>query len=120
MSFPIILGKNTCQPLKRPYDMSMSLTKDDLKAVKQLIDGSIDSRVQPMLNKLEKRLVRKFDGKIDGLTLDIAKFSHETTDRFNKLESKFDDLSEKLASTTDMTDYNRVEIRKLKRKLGLI
>lgn len=96
--------------------MSMSLTKDDLQAVKQLIDGSIDSRVQPMLNKLEKRLVRK----INGLTLDVAKFSHETTDRFNKLESRFDDLSEKLASTADMTDYNRVETRKLKRKLGLI
>ena len=108
--------------------MSMSLTKDDLRAVKQLIDSSIDERVpgiidgrvQPMFNKLEQRLTRKFDGKIDNLRLDVGKFSHETTDRFNKLDSRFDDLSEKLASTADMTDYNRIETRKLKRKLGLI
>lgn len=120
--------------------MSMSLTKDDLRAVKQLIDSSIDERVpkiidervpgiidgrvQPMLNKLEKRLVRKFDrkidGKVDGLALDIAKFSHETTSRFDKLDSKFENLMEKLASTADMADYNRAETRKLKRKLGLI
>jgi hypothetical protein len=104
--------------------MSMSLTQDDLLAVKQLIDSSInervlgiiDGRVQPMLNKLEKRLIRK----IDGLTLDIGKFSHETTDNFNKLNDRVDRLSEKLASTADMTDYNRVEIRKLKRKSRLV
>ena len=104
--------------------MAMSLTKDDLQAVKQLIDSSIDervpviidARVQPMINKLEKRLVRE----IDGLALDVAKFSHETTDHFNKLDSKFDNLSEKLASTADIADYNRVEIRKLKRKLRSI
>jgi hypothetical protein len=104
--------------------MSMSLTTDDLKAVKRLIDSSIDervppiidARVQPMLDKLEKRLTRK----IDGLRLDVGKFSHETTGRFDELNGRADDFNQKLASTADMTDYNRVETRKLKRKLGLI
>ncbi len=128
--------------------MSMSLTADDLKAVKQLIDDSIDervpkiidervpkiiservpaiiasqvpgimdSRVQPMLNKLEKRLTRK----IDGLRLDVGKFSLETTNNFNKLDKRVDNLSKRLEVVADMADYNRVETRKIKRKLGFI
>jgi hypothetical protein len=56
--------------------MAMSLTKDDLRAVKQLIDESIDNRVpkiidarvQPMLDKLEDRTFKRLtnlEGKLN-------------------------------------------------------
>ena len=44
----------------------------------------------------------------------------ESEKKISAKKDDFDDLSEKLASTADMADYNGVETRKLKRKLGLI
>jgi hypothetical protein len=114
--------------------MRMSLTKSDLSAIKKLFDASfdervpaiIDRRVQPMLDKLEERLTHK----IDELALNTGQFSLETTQNFNllgeridtldtKLSEKIDDLSDKWDETTDMADTNRVEVAKIKRKLGL-
>ncbi len=108
----------------------MSLTKSDLTAIKRLFDTSFDERVpkvidervprivQPMLDKLEERLTHK----IDDLTLSVGQFSLETTKRIDaldtKLSGKIDDLSEKLEITTEMADTNRVEIAKIKRKMG--
>ena len=129
----------------------MSLTKTDLRAIKDLIDHSIDERVlniideripkiidervpaiiearvpaiidrqvQPMLDKLEACLT----GKIDQLALDMGQFSLETTNNFIDLEKRLGDridtLSDKLALAAEMADTNRVEITKVKRKLGL-
>lgn len=127
--------------------MSTTLTQDDLMAIKQLIDSSIDERVpniiddrvpkiidkqvpgiinkhipgivQPMLDRLEKRLVHK----LDQLTLYVGQFSLETTNSFidleKRLSEKIDVLDDKLTLTTEITDTNRVEITKVKRKLGL-
>lgn len=86
----------------------MSLTKQDLAAIKSLIDDSIDSRVpkivderierkvQPMLDILElrltKRLTKKIDNKADSLALQVGQFSLETTNNFNKLNKRIDNL----------------------------
>lgn len=95
----------------------MSLTKSDLRSIKELIDSSIDERVpkiidervskiidervpgiidervpgviQPMLDKLEGRLANK----IDDLTLQVGQFSQETTDNFNDLRFGIDKLA---------------------------
>lgn len=79
----------------------------------------IDKKVQPMLDRLEKRLT----GKIDQLTLDVGQFSLETTNNFHDLEyrlsDKIDGIGDKLEATTDMADISRVEVAKVKRKLGL-
>ena len=91
--------------------MSMSLTKDDLMAVKQLIDDSIDGRVpkiiddrvQPMLDKLEdrtfKRLTRleaSLTGRIgatnDSLTQQTAAGFVEVHDKTNDLSVRVDDI----------------------------
>ena len=113
----------------------MGLTKQDLDAIKGLIDNSIDERlpriidervpaiidervpriVQPMLDRLEKRLTVK----IDQLTLDVGQFSLETTNNFMALNAHVDDLDDGLAKVVEMTDNNRIEIRKLKHKLGV-
>ena len=114
----------------------MSLTTDDLQAIKQLFDESlgantpkiidervpqiidqevprmIQTQVQPMLDKLERRV----SAKVDNLALDVGQFSLETT---KKLSDKIDDLGDRLAETTDMADTNRIEIAKVKRKLGM-
>ncbi len=116
------------------YNTRMSLTKEDLNAIKKLFDTSFDERVpkivQPMLDKLEGRLTRK----IDDLTLSVGQFSLETTERIDsldkklndkidavdaKLSDKIDEVSDKLDDSTEMADTNRVEIAKVKRKLGL-
>jgi hypothetical protein len=98
----------------------MGLNATDLKAIKRLIDDSIDQRVpaiidervQPMLDRLEKRMVVK----LDQLTLDVGQFSLETTNNFMLLNGHIDDLDDGLARISEMTDNNRVDIRKLKRK----
>ncbi len=119
--------------------MGMSLTKADLRAIKKLFDVSFDERVpkiidervpaiidervpkimQPMLDRLEQRLT----DKIDQLTLNVGQFSLETTNNFIDLERRLGDrievLSDKLTDTVEMCDTNRVEIAKVKRKLGL-
>ena len=102
--------------------MSMTLTKDDLQALKQLVDSSIDNRfsaiidervpaiinarVQPMLDRLEakldKRLLYKFDelnGKIEDLRRDVGKFSLETTNNFMELRDKIDRSGRALLKT---------------------
>ena len=84
--------------------------------IDERVPAIIHAHVQPMFDKFEKR----FNCKIEELTLAVGKFSRETTDNFDRLNGRVDDLSEKLATVADMTDYNRVEIRKIKRKLGLI
>jgi hypothetical protein len=77
----------------------MGLTKDDLGAIKRIvdtsIDGAIDERVQPMLDQLEKRLTVK----IDQLTLNVGQFSLETTDNFVRVNSRFNELNDKLSSS---------------------
>jgi len=98
------------------------LTKDDLQALKQLVDSSIDNRfsaiidervpaiinarVQPMLDRLEakldKRLLYKFDelnGKIEDLRRDVGKFSLETTNNFMELRDKIDRSGRALLKT---------------------
>ena len=93
--------------------MSMSLTKDDLQAVKQLIDSSIDERVpiiinehvptminehvQPMLDRLEdrtfKRLTRlehRLNERIDETNETLAR---QTAAGFEEVHNKIDNLS---------------------------
>jgi len=121
----------------------MTLTPQDLGAIKQLvddsitrqaqqvrqfIDASIDERipriiderinarvpqiVQPMLDRLENR----FNIKIDQLTLDVGRFSLETTDNFMILNGRLDDLEGGLAIISEMADNNREENHKQKHK----
>lgn len=137
----------------------MSLTADDLQAIKHLVDASIGERfkvfagndtwslpeiidtkitarlrtdmpilmkkhmpkiirqeVRPRLDTLEKRL----KGRIEGVRLDIGMYSHEVTDRLNALGAHTEELLEKLENTSEMTDSNRVAIRKINHKLGPI
>jgi len=70
----------------------MSLSKNDLTAIRQIVDGSIDERVQPMLDQTEKRIIVK----IDQLTLNVGQFSLETTDNFVKCNTKFAGLTNNL------------------------
>lgn len=94
----------------------MKLNSADLRAIKRLIDESIDERlpviigqrVQPMLNHLEKRTLVK----LDQLTLDVGQFSLETTSNFMMLNAHVDDLDDGLASVVDMTDNMLVEVKK--------
>lgn len=103
----------------------MSLTKDDLQALKKLFDSSIDEhvpriidehvpaiiegrvpgiidgRVQPMLDKLEKRLT----DQLDQLTLDVGQFSLETTNNFIDLRARINEID-------DRQDRTIKEIRK--------
>lgn len=117
----------------------MSLTKDDLKAIKHLFDTSFDERVPQIIEErvpriIDERVPKIIEVYIDELRLDIGQFSLETTKRFDdlerklmgqidsldaKLSGKIDDLSEKLEETTDMADTNRTEIAKIKRKMGM-
>jgi hypothetical protein len=102
------------------YHEDMSLNTADLQAIKRLIDDSIDERVpgivdgqiQPLLERLEDRLTVK----LDQLTLDVGQFSLETTNNFMIVNGRLDDLDGGLAKLAEMTDNNRVEIRKLKHK----
>jgi uncharacterized iron-regulated protein len=85
--------------------MSMSLTKDDLKAVKQLIDDSIDGRVpkiidgqvQPMLDKLEDRTFKRLTRLETRLTERIDdvndKLAQRTAAGFVEVHDKIDGLS---------------------------
>jgi hypothetical protein len=41
--------------------MQMSLSRDDLKAIKEIVDTSIDEKVKPMLDDLNFLLVKYFD-----------------------------------------------------------
>ena len=127
--------QNVCQLMISQYYGTMSLTKQDLDAIKGLIDNSINERipkiineqvpaiidesvpkiVQPILDRLEKRLTVK----IDQVTLDVGQFSLETTSNFMVLNAHIDDLDDGLAKVVEMADTNRVEIRKIKHKLGL-
>jgi hypothetical protein len=94
--------------------MTMSLTKDDLKAIKKLIDDSIDDRVpriidervpglvQPMLDNLEKRLTSKhyeLKGELEDFRRQVGKFSLETTNNFIKLHNKIDKRNRPLLKT---------------------
>lgn len=121
------------------YYGSMSLTKDDLEAIKHLFDISFDERVPKIVRKIvDERGPKIVDEKISKaiyeLRLDIGQFSLETTKRFDdlerkltgqitsldaKLSGKIDDLSEKLGETTEMADTNRMEVAKIKRKMGM-
>jgi len=100
--------------------------------VKRLVDGSIDERVpkivdkriiarvpqivQPMLNRMESRLERRLNIKLDQLTLDVGQFSLETTDNFMILNARLDDLDGGLAIISEIADNNRVENHKRKHK----
>jgi hypothetical protein len=80
----------------------MSLSKQDLKAIQQIVDRTLTDRVplmlnehvQPMLDQLEKRLTVK----IDQLTLDVGHFSLETTGNFIHVNARFNELNDKLSS----------------------
>lgn len=59
------LSIKACAERLRRYDMRMSLTKDDLKSIKNLIVSSIHDEVpkvvQPMLDDLQQGTIRAFD-----------------------------------------------------------
>lgn len=104
----------------------MNLSTTDLKAIKLLlgealdekmpgiIDERIDERVPPMLNRLEKRTTIK----LDQLTLDVGQFSLETTGNFMDVTAHLDDLDGGLARLSEMTDNSRVELKKLRHRVG--
>jgi polyhydroxyalkanoate synthesis regulator phasin len=109
----------------------MSLTDDDLKAMKRLFNDSLEKRVPKIIDEHVPKIVEKY---IDNLKLEVGQFSLETTRRFDdlerrltgqieslgaKLSSKIDYLRDDLVETTKMADTNRLEIAKIKRKVGL-
>lgn len=77
--------------------MSMSLTKDDIKAIKRLVDSSIDERTQPMLDKLEdrtfKRLTRLETNLIERIDDTNDKLARQTAAGFVEVHDKIDGLS---------------------------
>lgn len=108
--------------------MGMSLTQDDLQAVKQLIDSSIDERVpriidervpaiidgrvQLMLDKLEdrtfKRLSRLEDRLIKRINDVDDTLARQTTAGFEEVHDKITDLSVQLNSIEQTT--RRIEL----------
>ncbi len=89
-------------------DMPVLLKKHMPKIIRQ--------EVQPRLDKLEKRL----KDRIEGVRLDVGMYSHELTDKLSDLSLQSSELSEKLEIIGDMTDSNKVAVRKINRKLGMV
>jgi len=76
----------------------MGLTKNDLQAIKQLIDTSIDTRVpaiidarvQPMLDKLEDRTYKRLVGLETRLTQRIDDLATDTAMGFQEVHAKIE------------------------------
>jgi hypothetical protein len=91
----------------------MSLTAADLDAIKALIDESLETKLEekldakldakipqliaPMLEKMEKRIIRK----IDQLTLDVGQFSLETTENFSVVNERLNRFTKLVGNGTD-------------------
>lgn len=76
----------------------MSLTKEDLQAIAQIVDSALEEKLDEKLDvKLDEKLERleaKFDGRFEELE---AKFDG----RSEELEAKFDEKLEKLETNFD-------------------
>lgn len=82
---------------------TMSLTRDDLKAIKRIFDDSFDlaieEKIQPRLDHLENMLMQKLsfverqlNERIDQLAEMTGQFSLEVSDNFAKVNQRLDDL----------------------------
>lgn len=113
--------------------MGMSLTQDDLAAIKKLIDGSIDERVpaiidervpaiikelvpqlvQPIIDAAEARLSKE----ISILAKDTADGFHEVHDKINVLQATADTIQRVQQAEVARVDEQSSRITKLKKAL---
>ncbi len=78
-------------------DNSMSLTTQDLSAIKGIMDTSInsaiDTKVPPMIEAaIETKVPAMIDRANDTLSLQIGQGFNEVTDNFAKVNSRLDNL----------------------------
>jgi hypothetical protein len=130
MKLVTIPGRKTCQLKPGQYDMAMSLTRDDLQAVKQLIDSSIDERVpkiidervpaiidervQPMLDKLEDRTFKRLSRLEHRLNVRIDEtnetLAQQVAAGFEEVHSKFEGVHDKFEGVHDKIDNLSVQM----------
>ena len=100
--------------------MNMSLTNDDLRAVKNLIDGSIDERVLPMFGKLESRLTKRIDDLDDSLSMQMENGLQEVRDQISSVKETVERIERVQLVEIDRNNQQDQTIAKMRRALQAV
>jgi hypothetical protein len=108
-------GSKTSQIAARQYDMSMSLTKQDLQAVKQVVEDTIDKRVpelvQSMLDNLENNLAHKHNDLEASLVRAFSAIQQVLDKVKNDLKADFKEVKEDIEVMKFDTRALKVSVR---------
>lgn len=101
--------------------MSMSLTKDDLQAIKNIVENAAeDSKLQTAAGFAEvNEKFAEVHGKFAEVHERIDQLDDKLTKKIDKVDAKIEVKLNKLENTVRRLDQHDVEISKIKSKLSL-
>jgi len=108
----------------------MSLTKDDLAAIKKLIDGSIDERVPAIIDErvpaiinervptiVQKIISAEVEKAVDEIKQHVAAGFEEIHERVIRVEGKVDAIAQVQQAELERVDYHDRTLTRMRKML---